>query len=202
MDDEELFRQQFADVKPLKKTGRVQLEKNHQFDGKQTERARENAVGNSRALYQNPDSMSPGFDTVSDDYIERLSPHDPVSFKRSGIQNAVFKKLRLGKYPVEGRLDLHQKKVAQAKKEVYQLIAKGMQYDMRCLLIVHGKGDRGSGEQATLKSYVAKWLQEIPDVMAYHSAIQQHGGVGAVYVMLRKSEKAREATREKLGRRE
>lgn len=201
MDDEELFRQQFADVKPLKKTGRVQLEKHQQFDGRQTECARENALGNKPDQGHSPEAPGHGFNAVSDDYVERLSPHDPVSFKRSGIQDAVFKKLRLGKYPIEGRLDLHQKKVAHAKKEVYQLIAEGMKYDMRCLLIVHGKGDRKPDEQATLKSYVAKWLQEIPEVMAYHSAIRQHGGVGAVYVMLRKSEKAKEVTREKLGRR-
>jgi len=201
VDDEELFRQQFADVKPLKKTGKLQLEKSHKVAGEQTERARENALGGSGGGSRNPDSISPGFSTVSDDYVERINPHDPVSFKRSGIQEAVFKKFRLGKYPIEGKLDLHRKKVVQAKKEVYQLIADGMQYDMRCLLIVHGKGDRNTEGQATLKSYVAKWLQEIPEVMAYHSAIKQHGGVGAVYVMLRKSEKAKQAIREKLGRR-
>lgn len=197
-----MFRQQFADVKPLKKTDRVQLDKTNKLTDDQRELAQKNAAENDVS------SNEPGAarevsatHVVSDDYVERVNPHDPLSFKRSGIQDAVFKKFRLGKYSPEGRLDLHRKKVTEAKKEVYQLIADGMAYDMRCLLIVHGKGDRKAEEQATLKSYVAKWLKEIPDVMAYHSAIPQHGGVGAVYVMLRKSEKAKQATREKLGQR-
>lgn len=200
VEEDDFFRNQFADIKPLKKTGRVQLEKSPRLSDKQRDMARQRAVedSGSEAKYASSDTVHA---VVSDDYVERLNPHDPVSFKRPGIQDAVFKKMRLGKYPIEGRLDLHRKKVAQAKKEVYELIADGMRLDLRCLLIVHGKGDRKTEEQATLKSYVAKWLKEIPEVMAYHSAMPQHGGVGAVYVMLRKSEKAKEETREKLGRR-
>jgi len=196
VEEDDFFRKQFADVKPLKKTGRVQLEKSPRVPEKSAEQARKNAT---ISVAGDPEPVR-AQNVVSDDYVERVNPYDPVSFKRPGIQDAVFKKMRLGKYPLEGRLDLHRKKVAEAKKEVYQLIADGMSYDMRCLLIVHGKGDRKTEEQATLKSYVAKWLKEIPDVMAYHSAAPRHGGVGAVYVMLRKSEKAKEATREQLGR--
>ena len=198
MDDEELFRQQLADVKPLKKTGRVQLEKTPELSEHQQEKLRQHAALDDRdGMVHNELTHH----VVSDDYVERVGPQDLMSFKRPGIQEAVFKKFRLGKYPLEGRLDLHRKKVVEARKEVFQLVADGMNYDMRCLLIVHGKGNRKTDEQATLKSYVAKWLKEIPDVMAFHSATPQHGGVGAVYVMLRKSEKAKEATREKLGRR-
>ena len=38
-----------------------------------------------------------------------------------------------------------------------------------------------------LKSYVNKWLPNLPEVMAFHSAQQHHGGAGAVYVLLKKN---------------
>jgi DNA-nicking Smr family endonuclease len=196
--DEELFRQQFADVKPLKKNDKAVLSKSSSQDEDRLQKLRDNAVNDGAAT---SGELSAPSEEVSDDYVERVNPHDVLSFKRPGIQDLVFRKFRLGKYPIEGRLDLHRKKVVQAKNEVRQFIQEGMQYDMRTLLIVHGKGERNLKEQATLKSYVAKWLKEDPRVMAFHSAAAHHGGVGAVYVMLRKSEKAKQETREKLGQR-
>ncbi len=194
MSDDELFRQAFSGVKPLKKSDRVSLKKSSSMTPQQRESRRANAASSAPA---DPVAAVP---VVSDDYVERVAPGDIVSFKRPGIQDAVFKKLRLGKYTPEGRLDLHRKTVERARREVFQFIADGMRYDMRCLLVVHGKGEGNLKEQAILKSHVAKWLKEIPEVMAYHSAGQRHGGTGAVYVMLRKSERAKELTRERLGR--
>ena len=68
------------------------------------------------------------------------------------------------------------------------------------MLILHGKGERNIHQQAKLKSYAAKWLKEIPQVMAYHSAQKHHGGTGALYVLLKKSERLKEKNRERLGR--
>ena len=50
---------------------------------------------------------------------------------------------------------------------------------------------------AKIKSYVNHWLREIPEVLAYHSAQRHHGGVGAVYVLLRKSEQKKQQNRER-----
>ena len=38
-----------------------------------------------------------------------------------------------------------------------------------------------------LKSFVNKWLPELPAVLAYHTAQRHHGGSGATYVLLKKS---------------
>ena len=54
-------------------------------------------------------------------------------------------------------------------------------------------------EQAMIKRYLARWLPLFKEVMAFHSAQGFHGGTGAVYVLLRKSEKAKERVRERLG---
>jgi DNA-nicking Smr family endonuclease len=66
------------------------------------------------------------------------------------------------------------------------------------VLIAHGRGEQ-SATPARLKSYVAHWLGQLPEVIAYSSADARHGGTGAVLVLLRKSFEAREETRESFG---
>jgi len=75
--------------------------------------------------------------------------------------------------------------------EIVGFIDECMQHDIRCVLINHGKGFDRQPQPGLLKSCVAHWLPQLPAVMAYHSAQKHHGGVGATYVMLRKSEKKR-----------
>ena len=48
-----------------------------------------------------------------------------------------------------------------------------------------------------LKSYVSAWLPQLPAVMAIHSAERRHGGSGALYVLLRKSERKKAENRER-----
>lgn len=133
---------------------------------------------------------------LTSEYVEMLGAHDELAFKRDGVQNGVFRKLRLGQYAIEARLDLHRKTVEQARQEVFGFIGDCLRYDLRSVLILHGKGERNPDGIAPIKSHLAKWLPELPDVMAFHSAQRQHGGTGAVYVMLRKSKEARQFNRE------
>ena len=67
--------------------------------------------------------------------------------------------------------------------------------EFRCILIIHGKGERQK-EKALMKSYVAHWLRQIPDVLAFHSAPQWKGGTGALMSILKKGDKARAINRE------
>lgn len=192
-EDEELFQQQLSGVQPLKKSGRAILKK-PPIDSAQKSYSRQAAVTNTTS-----DTEKKDFAAVSDDYVEMVKPLDILSFKRAGIQDGVFRKFRLGKYRIDGRLDLHRKTVVEARAEVFGFISEALSYDFRCLIILHGKGERNIEQPAKLKSYVAKWLKEVPDVMAYHSAQKQHGGSGALYVLLRKSERLKEKNREQHG---
>ncbi|MBT8140153.1 MAG: DNA endonuclease SmrA [Gammaproteobacteria bacterium] len=196
-------------VRPLKKADKVRLPKKPVVDPEQAARRQQRALGeveigeaeNGQSLKAGELRARPGADYesgsfVSDDYVEMLKPDAILAFKRPGIQEGVYRKLRLGKYPLQARLDLHRKTVHEARREVFDFIRESEDHDLRCVLILHGKGDRNLQRPAVLKSYTAKWLQEISQVMAFHSAQQNHGGAGAVYVLLRKSERMKEKTRE------
>ncbi|MEO9654330.1 DNA endonuclease SmrA [Marinomonas sp.] len=130
---------------------------------------------------------------LSQDYVEKVEPNDVLEFKRSGMQDGVFKRLRQSKYGIEARLDLHRHTVAQAREQVYQFAEDCVRHDIRVAIIVHGKGDRtpDPNDQAMIKSYINKWLRDLDSVMAFHSAQRHHGGLGAVYVLFKKSDKAR-----------
>lgn len=179
-DDFSLFAQEVQGIRPLKKTEVYLGKKQGSVDFSERQKAALIAKAEDR-------------NHLSKDYVERVDPDDMLEYKKDGVQDGVFKRLRQGKYGIESRLDLHRHSVEQARREVFQFVEDCMRNDIRVGIIVHGKGDRTPDPlaQATIKSFINKWLRDLDDVMAFHSAQRHHGGLGAVYVLFRKSEKAR-----------
>ncbi|MGL6374100.1 DNA endonuclease SmrA [Aeromonas hydrophila] len=183
-DELSLFRNEVADVRPIRNDHiRLQTAGSSPTDAQR----RQAATAEQLAL-----------DHLSMEAVEMLDPHAIVGFKRDGVQEGVYKKLRLGKYELQASLDLHQKTLNEARQSLVQFIADCELRDIRCLLILHGKGER-STPRALLKSYVSAWLPQLPAVMAMHSAERRHGGGGALYVLLRKKAENRERHQKRLG---
>lgn len=183
--DEDLFAEEMAGVTPLGREARVRLVKERLSEDQQRERRQ---AAEREELAVNP---------LIDEGVAPLDAWYVLEFKRPGIQNGVYRKLRLGRYQVDARLDLHRLLVKQAKEEVFSFIAEAERLGLRTVLIVHGKGQsKAQGEQtAVLKGYVNHWLKELDAVQAFHSAQPQHGGTGALYVLLRKNAEQKRANR-------
>jgi DNA-nicking Smr family endonuclease len=129
-------------------------------------------------------------------FIELIPPEAILSFKRPGVQPGVFRKLKAGEYPVEAILDLHHMTVLKARREVYRFVQECWHSEVRCALVIHGKGRGQEGEpRALLKSCVACWLPRFSEVLAFHSAQRRDGGTGAVYVLLKKGALQKERNR-------
>ncbi len=175
-DDSSLFFQKMKDVKPIKLEEKVSLSSHRDTINAETRRKAATA------------ELAKNKNFLSGEYIEPVDPLAILEFKRDGVQNGVFRNLRLGKYQIDARLDLHHMTVDQARNAVFQFINDCMQHDIRCALITHGKGE-GRDQPAQLKSCIAHWLPQFQEILAFHSAQKQHGWVGATYVLLRKSEK-------------
>jgi len=143
-------------------------------------------------------ARDPNFLSTQD--IPLIEPHAELSFLRPGVQYGVFKRLRLAEYRIETRLDLHGLTVEQARLAVFQLVRDCLKHDLRVCLIAHGRG-AGRKTPALLKSCVAFWLPQLPEVLAMHSAPQHLGGTGATVILLRKSERARQENFETYSRR-
>jgi DNA-nicking Smr family endonuclease len=175
--DEDLFAEEMAGVTPLGRDARVRLVK-ERLSQDQREGRRKAAEGEEAIV--NP---------LADEGIAPLDAWYILEFKRPGIQNGVYRKLRLGHYQLDARLDLHRFSIKQAREEVFSFISEASHLGLRTLLIVHGQGHSSANgdKTAVLKGYVNQWLRELEAVQAFHSAQPQHGGTGAVYVLLRKS---------------
>ncbi len=186
--EDELFLQEMADVKPISVPPRVALRKGSL--------AAANAAARQRAASADVTTPSDS-NPLATREIDRVGPHDVVGYKRPGIQDGVFRKLRLGKYDTEARLDLHKRTLEQARNDVYRFIQECIEHDIRCVLMLPGKGDRNVKDPALLKSYLVYWLTELEDVHAFHTAQPHHGGSGAFYVLLRKSDRKKQLARER-----
>lgn len=184
-EDEDLFRKELAGVKPLVQN-RVSTRNSSQGPS-EAQLARREAATTDLKRDEN---------LLTTEYVEMVDPYDIIDYKRPGVQEGVYRKLRLGKYSIDAVLDLHRKTVEQSRKEVFEFIKECGRMGLRTVMILHGKGDR-SQQPALLKSYVNKWLPNLPEVMAFHSAQQHHGGAGAVYVLLKKNAEKKQENRER-----
>lgn len=184
--DENAFREEMMGVKPLQTQTRVAVRKGDINRASQAARR--------RAAVTEVQTRDPNYLHTTD--VKRIGPHDVVGFKRPGIQDGVFRKLRLGKYEIEARLDLHRRTVEQSRAQLFRFVSDCLEHDIRSVLVLPGKGDRDEGDPAVIKSYLVHWLEQLDDVQAYHTAQPHHGGTGAFYVLLRKSERKKQEARE------
>lgn len=191
MDDhDDLFREAMSDVVPL--TQKRVAPEPERPDATPAQRGRRDAAEGRRPS----DAEDPNYLTLGE--VALLNPRDVLAWKKDGVQNEVFRKLRGGRYPIDGQLDLHRHTVREARKAMFEFLELARRRGWRTVLISHGRGEK-SPTPARIKSFVAHWLTQVPDVIAYHSAARNHGGTGAVYVLLRKTAEAREIERERHG---
>jgi DNA-nicking Smr family endonuclease len=189
---DELSDKQFVDmvgddIQPLSGKGSAHIAKPVQITPGVLERrkaAQEEVVAESNIL--DPASI-----------IEQVDPLAYLEFVRPGVQHGVYKNLRLGKYEIQSRLDLHRHTVEQARNALWHFVDDCHKHGVRCALVTHGKGE-GREQPARLKSCVNHWLRQFDQVLAFHSAQKTHGGVGATYILVKKDSSARRETGDKI----
>ena len=189
-DDLQAFRDAMADVDPLPDKRKVVRKGDDKTLSKAAaELRRKQAEGSHETPAENPLTLGE---------VPQRDPHDVLAWKKDGVQLEVFAKLRGGGYPIERDLDLHGLTVAEARDAVRRFVDKSRAAGVRSVRIAHGRGER-SATPARIKSYLAHWLEHWDVVLAFHSAQRHHGGTGAVYCLLRKSEAKKAETREQHG---
>lgn len=183
--DDDLFRREMADVTPIKQNARAEPARPRRQDSLREQLRRAAAVDDKRD--NNPLTVP--------EQVEPIGPLDIIGVKKNGVQEGVYRKLRLGKYEAQEVLDLHRVRLMEARDRVHQFLTRAHENSLRAVLISHGKGLH-SERPGFLKSYVMHWLQESHLVLAYHTAPQNRGGTGATFVLIRKNSEARQRNRE------
>ena len=183
-DSDNPFLDAFADVKPIPQD-KVSLKRSEPDNAAIDQRKMAAITGQKIDL-----------NYLTDAPVEPVDPIEVLEYKIDGVQTGVFKKLRQGKYEIDAHLDLHRHTVAEARSALFQFLQRSIKLECRTLLVTHGKGIQ-SNPPARIKSYVNHWLTQVPEVLAFHSAQNKHGGTGSVYVLLRKSTEQRLENKEK-----
>jgi DNA-nicking Smr family endonuclease len=171
-DDSDLFRRS------------VDIDKQVQYDGVKPARASLPIVAKQRLEDEKrviDEMFSEGFEPAD------LETGEELGFFRPGVSNSVFRKLRRGQLSIQGELDLHGLRVAEAKTVLAQYLHDCLRLEKRCVRIIHGKGHGSLHGQPVIKNKVNVWLRQRDEVLAFCTARQTDGGTGAIYVLLKKT---------------
>jgi DNA-nicking Smr family endonuclease len=109
------------------------------------------------------------------------------------IDRATLARLKKGRLEIEGRLDLHGMTADQARQNLSAFLRSSQAMGRRAVLVITGRGldPEGLG-RGILKRETPHWLDAMSDIVAgYGAADRKHGGAGALYVRLRRKDKAK-----------
>ena len=113
------------------------------------------------------------------EYIEWASP---------GASPGITRRLHNGEFAVREYIDLHGMSRDEAFEALRVFFVKSIREKASCVKVIHGRGLR-SPDGPVLKEALKKWLQGSfrKHVVAYASARDCDGGLGAAYVLLRRA---------------
>lgn len=137
-------------------------------------------------LQRELDERSVMREALSDDVdIESLLlTDDGLSFRKPGIAADVVSRLRRGQWALQDQIDLHGHNRDQARDALVIFLRQARQRGLRCVRVVHGKGNGSPGREPVLKGRVQRWLAQRAEVIAFAQASGPQGGAGALIVLL------------------
>jgi DNA-nicking Smr family endonuclease len=148
------------------------------------------------AIVAAPDSLAP-FE------ISARAPKEPritvTTPKEAALRMdaRAYMRMRRGRLAPEARIDLHGMNVAEAHSALIGFVLRAHGSGLRLVLVITGKGKSGAdgagggSRGGVLRHQVPHWLQLAPlgpRVLQVAEAHISHGGAGALYVYLRRSD--------------
>ena len=141
----------------------------------------------ARARQRERDEAAVLDESISDEFdVESLLETDEsLAFRRRDIGPDVVRKLRRGVWALQGQLDLHGLRRDEARLQLADFLRASARAGLRCVRVIHGKGNGSPGREPVLKAKVRSWLVQRSEVLAFTQARASDGGHGAVIVLLR-----------------
>ena len=111
-----------------------------------------------------------------------------------GLNHRTLRQLKSGEFSPEAHLDLHGLNADDAHSLLLHFVKENYLAGKRCLLVIPGRGKNSPAGRGVLKEQIQYWLIRDPFkrvLLAFSTAQPQHGGAGALYLLLRKYKKSR-----------
>lgn len=169
--EQQLFARSVGAVTPLPAAKRAELR-----GDRPAPEPRQRQQDEQRALSQ---ALSDEFDVDS-----LLETDEALSYRRVHISQEVVRKLRRGHWTLQAQIDLHGLRREEAREHLGQFIQMAARSGLRCVRVVHGKGNGSPGREPILKQRVRRWLVQKNEVLAFTQARASEGGNGALIVLL------------------
>lgn len=116
-------------------------------------------------------------------------PEEPRLAAASGVNDAQLFALGRGDPEPEEKIDLHGLRREAARRVLADRLESARARDLRCVVVIHGRGQRSEMGEAVLRDALPGWLSETPcaqHLLGFAPAPNQHGGEGAILVLLRR----------------
>lgn len=117
------------------------------------------------------------------------SPPSLIPGKTDMMDKRTARRLKRGQLGIDGRLDLHGHVQATAHRALEAFLERSFYEGHRTVLVITGKGNRGTGQVGILKEAVPRWLNQIPIrdwVTGFSYAAVKDGGDGALYIRIKR----------------
>ncbi len=108
--------------------------------------------------------------------------------RAAGVDRRSAQRLTRGQLPVEAALDLHGHTQDQAHAALERFLSEAQARGLRCVLVITGKGTTKEAG-GVLRGQVPRWLNEPANrarILAFDYAQPKDGGLGALYVLIRR----------------
>jgi DNA-nicking Smr family endonuclease len=171
-EDKALFRAAIGQVKPLKTSKLVP-----------NKPSKPNSPLRKSPLIKNTPEPSTRF--LSDFTVEEVSSNTVLSYCQSSLPKSRLQDLIRGRIPWKAKLDLHGFRVDEVGPQLSAFIEHHYTIGTRSILIIHGRGGHNNAPPI-LKNRINRYLPQFDEVLAFHSALPKDGGLGAVYVLLKR----------------
>ena len=144
-----------------------------------------------RAAVEIPDIAEPKPEPVSGPVngVPAVAAKPKTQHVSHALDDQTLNKLKKGRLPIEGRVDLHGMTQDEAYSLLLTFLHRAHAGGIRYVLIITGKGS-SSGGDGILRRAVPHWLSTPafrPLVSSHDHAARNHGGSGALYVRLRRT---------------
>lgn len=180
MSDEELFASEMSKVREIKEFRRLAIEsKQPSF--------RISRVDPDREILNALSDIVKGIGRFNlrdtQEYVEWLNPRYAAVYRKD-----IARKLHEGVFSMQEYLDMHGMTLDDAEYAVDIFLNDSLTKGLRCVKFIHGRGLRSPSGEAVLKDALIKWLmgRYHKHVIAFATAPPSNGGLGALYVLLRK----------------
>lgn len=173
-----LFQKAMQDVTPIKQTKAVNFYDRQKIKQETQQKLRKvrqkNRIKERTKLHQKELDTSQPIGA-----FERILHHE------KGIRLQDMARLKNSDFQLSAQLDLHGKTQQEAEEAIQNFIQDALAHRMKYVRIIHGKGYNSESDFPILKNLCYQQLKRLSSVVAFCSAPEKNGGVGALNIQLK-----------------